>query len=890
MSYTLPQAPDKTYDASNERQTRRSLEITVSDLQQAVRGLRTSFGALSLGQSPLTLANGANNDVAVGTSAFIHISGPSGSFSITGILGGEAGRYIVLRNSTAQQMTIANQSASSSEANRIITATGADLVLTGSTGQAAHLVYDAVTLRWIVVGTHEGSDASGGIDLGIDLEAFGLALDGTTDDTTAFEAAITAANTAGHNKLICPVGKQILLKRAQITYTIDLNMNGSALVADFKGALQPDNCTTILKAPGGYAKGVLTFSGVGTAADTITVAGKTYTLRASVATTANEVLIGASATATAQNLRDAINTNSGAGTTYGSATVKHTLVRATVSGAVLTVTALTEGTAANSQATTDTSSSASWASATLTGGMAPVSITIRNAKVDGQNDGTAVSGTGEPLLHFIGGEKVVFDNVEVVNGGNRDSTVHDQHLEYTNAEVLIDGAGLLKVDHCKMWSSAGEILQVQSWDGKTIYQISHSEFDKTRSYNASLNYSNSSFNALNVHPSSSMIACSFLNHVKTAANLSHHGGTFISTYINGVSDSNGLDFNEAASYRFDGAVIIRPVIRGCVGAGIRTSGSNVLIDGADFSDCTYGVMIEGDMAGVSSVDTWWRRTDDAALRNICIRNVTSRGSTQSTKNTIEIRGASSSLMTQVSVHGIMCDLGVGMANMDYGVNAKNCDLTVSGFFDDGDGAGIRFNTSGAGGIFKAVKATFDTQRGTAKHLLLLDALTMTDVVFEDCIRENALEGGASDIRFLNSPVVSGVIQLIRSDSITTLSSAAYPFTRKPNGLLSAGPLQSSVTIASGVATINETGTFYQINTEGAAGTDDLDTLSGVTTDGKIIVLRALADNRTVVCKDGTGNLRLASDRSLDHTNDKLTLIYDAAASVWCEISFADNTA
>lgn len=158
MTLTLPQAPDRAYDASNERQMRRALELAISDLQTKLQTLLTSSGALSYGQTPLPLANGSNNDISVGYATYVRVSGPTGSFTITGIADGEAGRPLVIRNSTAQQMTIADQSASSASSNRIITGTGADLVLTGSTGQSVTLVYDAVSMRWVVVAKHESSD------------------------------------------------------------------------------------------------------------------------------------------------------------------------------------------------------------------------------------------------------------------------------------------------------------------------------------------------------------------------------------------------------------------------------------------------------------------------------------------------------------------------------------------------------------------------------------------------------------------------------------------------------------------------------------------------------------------------------------------------------------
>lgn len=57
------------------------------------------------------------------------------------------------------------------------------------------------------------------------------------------------------------------------------------------------------------------------AADTVTIGATTYTFRASVSTTANEVLIGANKEATLVNLIAAINGGNGSGTLYGSDTV-----------------------------------------------------------------------------------------------------------------------------------------------------------------------------------------------------------------------------------------------------------------------------------------------------------------------------------------------------------------------------------------------------------------------------------------------------------------------------------------------------------------------------------------------------------------------------------------
>jgi hypothetical protein len=53
-----------------------------------------------------------------------------------------------------------------------------------------------------------------------------------------------------------------------------------------------------------------------------------------------------------------------------------------------------------------------------------------------------------------------------------------------------------------------------------------------------------------------------------------------------------------------------------------------------------------------------------------------------------------------------------------------------------------------------------------------------------------------------------------------------------------------------------------------------------------LIIVAANSARTVVAKDGTGNLRLNGDFSLDHQNDTLTLIHNG--SNWLEVSRSDN--
>jgi len=84
----------------------------------------------------------------------------------------------------------------------------------------------------------------------------------------------------------------------------------------------------------------------------------------------------------------------------------------------------------------------------------------------------------------------------------------------------------------------------------------------------------------------------------------------------------------------------------------------------------------------------------------------------------------------------------------------------------------------------------------------------------------------------------------------------------------------SVTISGGVITV-ESGCWYKVDTEGAAASDDLNTISGLS-EGEQVMLSAANDARTVILKNGTGNLSIRVDASLNDTVDRAILMYDGA--------------
>lgn len=99
------------------------------------------------------------------------------------------------------------------------------------------------------------------------------------------------------------------------------------------------------------------------------------------------------------------------------------------------------------------------------------------------------------------------------------------------------------------------------------------------------------------------------------------------------------------------------------------------------------------------------------------------------------------------------------------------------------------------------------------------------------------------------------------------------------------------TIASGVATVSFGASYMRIDTESAAASDDLDTLSiSIAANGFIVVIQAANSARTVVAKDGTGNMKLNGDCTLDNLEDTLTLIYNGNESTWYEVCRSNNGA
>jgi len=103
---------------------------------------------LAVIEAGLTLANGANDNVAVNDDAtLLVITGPTAAFSLSGIASPRAGRRLLLYYAGPWVMTLVND-ATSTAANRILTMTGGNR--TTALACFIELVYSATAARWLV--------------------------------------------------------------------------------------------------------------------------------------------------------------------------------------------------------------------------------------------------------------------------------------------------------------------------------------------------------------------------------------------------------------------------------------------------------------------------------------------------------------------------------------------------------------------------------------------------------------------------------------------------------------------------------------------------------------------------------------------------------------------
>ncbi len=122
--------------------------------------------------------------------------------------------------------------------------------------------------------------------------------------------------------------------------------------------------------------------------------------------------------------------------------------------------------------------------------------------------------------------------------------------------------------------------------------------------------------------------------------------------------------------------------------------------------------------------------------------------------------------------------------------------------------------------------------------------------------------------------INGTTENLATESY--VSGSYLPITGIPRG-------SGIKTIASGAITIDSM--YHKVETESGAATDDLDTINGGTL-GQILILKTNDSSHDVTLKDGTGNLNLAGDFTLDNGQDTITLLCEGTQ--WNEVARSNN--
>lgn len=174
------------------------LDIQCGNLSQVARfnattgrfDLSYAFGLSGFANSASLGASQNNYDIADAGAAAVHRLTASTPINITGMVGGVAGRIVILTNIGTNTITLINESASSTAGNRFTL--NADLAITAKS--SVILWYDGTTSRWIPAG---GAGGGGSTDAPVDAQYLTLATNATLTNERVFTAGANVVVTDG---------------------------------------------------------------------------------------------------------------------------------------------------------------------------------------------------------------------------------------------------------------------------------------------------------------------------------------------------------------------------------------------------------------------------------------------------------------------------------------------------------------------------------------------------------------------------------------------------------------------------------------------------------------------------------------------------------------------
>ena len=390
-----------------------------------------------------------------------------------------------------------------------------------------------------------------------------------------------------------------------------------------------------------------------------------------------------------------------------------------------------------------------------------VAVTIKNGTIDGTLVTAGVSGFGDRVLYFKGGD-VVLENLRLQGFSNRLANVADgggdigifDFASYRKGVFVGENVRTFQLNKTIMTCVQDEGFVIYSDDKSTLLTGQGNEWDK-KSRDTFAAMSGTPLNVFNIHPASRLTDTYVHDTVKSALNLMTDGFTLDGFRIENVLDSTAVDMNEAASLAFTQFNIKNGYIKNIAdtaGAGIRASAKSVIIENVTIEDIPSGrngIEIHGTTAGADWQDTWWPAAGDYPLSGIRIKNIRVDGDAGSNA-AVALIGASSTVPIRAEIDNIQ--LLSGGSQVNYAVDGTNAIVVAKGYWDVGDTASILLSDYG-----HVLGDSWVVDPDSAADVIIVSNIpTGTEIHLKDCRRIGSLGGSNFDINRGGTTTAAGV--------------------------------------------------------------------------------------------------------------------------------------
>jgi hypothetical protein len=222
----------------------------------------------------------------------------------------------------------------------------------------------------------------------------------------------------------------------------------------------------------------------------------------------------------------------------------------------------------------------------------------------------------------------------------------------------------------------------------------------------------------------------------------------------------------------------------------------------------------------------------------------------------------------------LVEISTNDSDVIFGVNASSSDTTLS--FSNSGSDQVDLTTDGDLTLGGSQLLVYGTGAGNTAIMLQGAGVSTPTLIQSDPghgMQINVRDTGANSL-----------LEILNTDGTYVanldVEGTTYSDDVSMDGLFST--LHAHTTIASGAVTV--TASLMILDTEGAAATDDLNTINGGT-DGMRVVFMTTNSSRDVVFKNAVDNIRCAADKTIPNTSSTIEFIY-RSSSGWKMISEA----